>query len=148
MNRQTRGFTLIELIVVITIGVILTSMAVKGFGRASTALAARQGQTVFKGMVARTRAHAVEAGRTVCMKVNVRDDTAIIYRGTQSLEYIDFSGEMAVDIQCPSGDFTICMNPRGYADTKLTDFHSKLNVSFSAGGNTEALEILPLGQVR
>jgi prepilin-type N-terminal cleavage/methylation domain-containing protein len=148
MNRRTRGFTLIELIVVITIGVILTSMAVKGFGQASTALAARQGQNVFRGMVARTRAHAIESGTTVCMWVNVYSDYAFIYQGIQRVEFIDFGEEMAVDIQCSSGNIRLCMNPRGYADTKRTSFHSKLDVSFAAGGNVEAIEILPLGQIR
>lgn len=149
MNRRNRGFTLIEVIIAIMIGVILTSMAVKGFGAASTSLAARQARNVFNGMAARARAQAIESGITTVLIANVQGDSVMILgQGGQIVENVRFGEELAVDMQATGGNFRVCMSPRGYADTDCNSFSSTIKVSFTAGGNTESLEILPLGQIR
>jgi len=148
MNRRTRGFSLIELIIAIMIGAILTSMAVKGFGATSTSLAARQGRNLFNGMAARARAQAIESGQTTILVASITGDSVMILSGGQVVEKIRFSDEMDVDIRSSVGNFQLCMSPRGYADLDCNSFSSTIKVTFTAGVKSESLEILPLGQIR
>ena len=149
MNRRSRGFTLIEVIIVIVIGAILTSMAVMGFGSTSDSLAARQARNVFNGMVARARAQAIESGRTTVLIASIPGDSVMILgQGGEIVENVRFGSEMKVDIQASINTIRICMSPRGFADTDCNSFSSIIEVTFVAGSNSESLEILPLGQVR
>ncbi|MFO8174886.1 MAG: type II secretion system protein [Longimicrobiales bacterium] len=149
MKRRTRGFTLIEVLIVIVIAGILTSMAVKGFGATSTALAARQARNVFSSMAARARAQAIESGMTTVLIASVAGDSVMIQgQGGNIVENVRFREELNVDIRSTVSEFRICMSPRGFADTNCNSFSSALEVSFVAGTNTETIEILPLGQIR
>lgn len=149
MKRRSRGFTLIEVLIVIVIAGILTSMAIKGFGATSTALAARQARNVFSSMAARARAQAIESGMTTVLLASPAGDSVMILgQGGKIVENVRFREEMNVDIRSTVGDFRICMSPRGFADTDCSSFSSAFEVSFVAGGNSETIEILPLGQIR
>lgn len=149
MRSRNRGFTLIEVLIAIVIAAILTSMAVKGFGATSTALAARQARNVFNGMAARARAQAIESGFTTVLITSAAGDSVMILgQGGNIVENVRFAEEMNVDIRAPSATFRICMSPRGYADTDCNSFSSAFEVSFVAGTNSETIEILPLGQIR
>ena len=149
MKRRNRGFTLIEVLIVIVIGSILATMAVKGFGATSTALAARQARNVFNGMAARARAQAIESGMTTVLITSVSGDSVMILgQGGNIVENVRFNKEMNVDIRASTSNFRICMSPRGFADTDCNSFSSAFKVSFVAGGNSETIEILPLGQIR
>ena len=149
MNRRSRGFSLIELIIAIMIGAILTSMAVKGFGSTSTSLAVSQARNVFNGMAARARAQAIESGtRTILIASITGDSVMILGQGGQIVENVRFAEELSVDIQASATTIRLCMSPRGYADTNCNSFSSTITVTFVAGSSSESLEILPLGQIR
>jgi prepilin-type N-terminal cleavage/methylation domain-containing protein len=148
MNRRSRGFTLIELIIAIMIGAILTSLAVKGFGNTSTNLAAKQARNVFSGMAARARAQAIESGSTTVLIANMAGDSVMIFAQGGVVETVLFSEELSVELQSSVGNFRVCMGPRGYADMDCSSSSSTIKLSFTAGANTESLEILPLGQLR
>jgi len=149
MNRRSRGFTIIELMIAIVIGAILTAMAVKGFGSTSDSLAARQARNVFNGMAARARAQAIESGQTTILIASISGDSVMILgQGGQIVENVRFDQEMRVDLQASTTSIRICMSPRGYADTDCNSFSSIIKVSFVAGSSSESLEILPLGQIR
>jgi prepilin-type N-terminal cleavage/methylation domain-containing protein len=148
MKRRSRGFTLIELIIAIMIGAILTSLAVKGFGTASTNLAARQARNVFNGMAARARAQAIESGSRTMLVANMAGDSVMIFAQGGVVENVRFGRELDVDLSSSVGNFNICMSPRGYADTDCSSSSTTIKLSFTAGANTESLEILPLGQIR
>ncbi len=148
MNRRSRGFTLIEVLIAIMIGMILTSIAVRGFGDTSSRMATRQARNVFNGMAARARAHAIESGSRTILIADAQGDSVVLFVGGTVIENIRFSGEMGVDIQSSSTVTRICMSPRGFADPDCNSFSSAITIAFVQGAQTETIEILPLGQIR
>ena len=109
MRRRVRGFTLIEVLVTILIGAILTSIAVKGFGLTSSEMSVRQARNVFTGMVARARAMAIERGTLTRFYVDPAGDSislAILRQsplGWEQEEAVYFGGDMGIDIQKLAG---------------------------------------------
>ena len=144
MNRRARGFTLIEVLITILIGVVLTSLAVKGFGQTQSVLAVRQARNVFNGMVARARAQAIESGMRTVLVADAQSDSVTIV----GVETVNFGGDMGIDIQSSNTFTRICMSPRGYADPSCNSFSSTVQMTFVQGGRSETIEILPLGQIR
>ena len=148
MNRRAKGFTLIEVLIVLVISTILMSMAVKAFGATSSDLATRQARNVFNGMAARARAQAIESGFTTMLVANIPGDSAWIFANGRVVENVRFSEEMGVDIQASATTVRICMSPRGYANTNCNSFKSAVKMAFVQGAESETIEILPLGQIR
>ena len=148
MNRRSRGFTLIEILVVIVIGGILMSMAVKGFGTTSSSLAVRRARNVYTGMAARARAHAIESGWNTLLVANIPGDSVWIWANGRIVENVRFAEEMGVDLRATSATVRICMSPRGYANTNCNSFSSTVKMAFVQGAQSETIEILPLGQIR
>jgi prepilin-type N-terminal cleavage/methylation domain-containing protein len=148
MDRRRKGFTLIEVVIVLTISTILMSLAVKAFGSTSSHLAARQARNVFNGMVARTRAHAIESGWNTMLVANIPGDSVWIFSNGRIVENIRFGEEMGIDIRGPETTVRICMSPRGYANPNCNSFKTTMKMSFVQGAESETIEILPLGQIR
>lgn len=146
MRRCTAGFTLIEVVITILIGVILTSIALKGFGELGNQTAARSARQTFSALHARTRAHAIERGQTVRLYVEPTGDSVWIERDSEILEKVRFQEEFDVDIQA-SSRFILCMNARGFADTDCNTFSSTVTLTFVRGTQTYTAELLPLGQL-
>jgi len=148
MKRRTRGFTLIEVLITIFIGMVLTGIAVKGFGNTSSQLSVRQARNVFNGMAARVRAQAIESGQRTLLIANTQGDSVMIWANGGIVETVRFSEAMGVDLQSSSSVIRICMSPRGYADTDCNSFSSTVTLTFVQGTESESIEILPLGQIR
>ena len=148
MDRRRRGFTIIELMVVIVLGAALMSVAIKAFGTTANHTSARQARNVFNGMAARARSHAIESGRTTVLIADARGDSVLILANGQIVENIRFGEEMDVNIEAEDDVTLLCMNPRGYADQDCTSFDRTVKVSFVQGNEAMSLEILPLGQIR
>lgn len=147
MYCRARGFTLIEVLITILVGAILTSIAVKGFGLTSSELAVRQAKNVFTGLVARARAQAVQDGTTALLIVDTRGDSVTV-RSTGDPETQFFGGEMEIDLQSSSNVFFLCMTPRGFANPNCNSFNTTIELRFVQGPEADTVEILPMGQVR
>jgi len=142
-----RGFTLIELIIVVLIGSILTGIALSGYGKAQGRVAVRGARNTLASMHARTRAMAIERGSNVQLDIDVAGDSIMVTSGATTLEKIRFGDELHVDIQSASGNLQLCMSPRGYADTACTNFSSTVTVTFWQNADSASVRILPLGQL-
>jgi prepilin-type N-terminal cleavage/methylation domain-containing protein len=148
MKRQKAGFTVLELLIVVVLGTILTSMTLKGFGMVSNQAAAREARGVFQGLVARTRAQAIESGIPTMLIADARGDSVMVFANGRVVENIRFGEELGVDIQTEQPVTRICMTPRGYANPDCNSFSSTIKMAFVRGPKTKTIEILPMGQIR
>ncbi len=148
MNHRRSGYTLLEMVVVILVGSVITSIAIASFNGVSGRFAVRGARSTFQGLHARARAQAIEFGRTVRLNVDVSGDSVWLSMGDRTLETVRFRNELNVDIQTSSlADLRVCMNPRGFADSRCNNYSSPVTVMFLLDGDTALVEILTLGQL-
>ncbi len=145
--RGVRGFTVIEVVIVLLIGSILTSIALSSYGDARGRFAVRGARTTFASVHARARAQAIELGSTVRLLVDVSGDSVSLWSDSTHLETIHLADELNVDIRSSSGSLTLCMNSRGYADTDCNSFTGIVKVSFWQNADSASLNLLPMGQL-
>ena len=147
MRRSRHGFSLIELIIALLIGSILTSIALSSYGNAQGRFAVRGARSTFLTLHARARAQAIELGTTVRLVVDVTGDSIYLSSGGRNLETIHFADEFRVDIRSSAGNIRLCMNSRGYADTSCNSFTTTPKVTFWQNADSASVSILPLGQL-
>ncbi len=148
MNDQRSGFSVIELVVVLMIGSVLTSIVITSFNGISGRFAVKGARQTLMSMHARARAQAVEYGRTVRLNVDPGGDSAWLSRDSEILETVDFGEEFNVDIRTSTdSNLQVCMNPRGVADTGCNNFASPVTVTFLLTSDTASVRILTLGQM-
>jgi Tfp pilus assembly protein FimT len=148
MKRSTSGFTVLELIIVLVLGVIMTSMAIKGFGMVANQASVREARGMFQSMLARTRAQAIESGWTTMLIADAQGDSVMVLANGQIVENVRFGEELGIDIQTTARLTRICMNPRGFANPDCNSFSSPIKMAFVRGPKAQSIEILPLGQIR
>jgi prepilin-type N-terminal cleavage/methylation domain-containing protein len=144
--RRRAGFTMIELLIAIMVGMVLTGIAYRGFAGYQGKTAARQGRLTFAAMHARARANAIEMGATVSLNVDMTKDSVWLDRAGTRVETVQFNQELGVDIQ-GTGTLKLCMNPRGFADTSCNSFNTTQTLVFAAGSDTAGVQIRTLGQL-
>ena len=148
MQSRARGFTLIELVVVIMVGAILTTIAIRTMGGTQSAYAVRASVQTLAGLHARARATAIERGETVKLYVDTEGDSVAITRGGAVVETVRFlTGEFETDIQGDEEDYTLCMTARGFADDSCNSFTGAATITFAQGAETASARMLPLGQL-
>lgn len=150
MNHSRKGFTVIELVIVILIGSILATIAMGQFGEAQNRFAIQGAQNQFISFHARARAMAIESGKTVKVHWDHVGDSAWITRGDTILESVNFQSRYRVDLVgsgSGSNPWTLCLTSRGYADSDCNSFSSMPNLDFKLQGLTSRVTVLPLGQL-
>ena len=147
MPRRIHGFTLIEVVIALLIGSILTSIALSSYGNARGAFAVRGARSTFASVHARARAQAIELGATVRFQVDVSGDSVALWSSGNWLETVRFGDEMKVDVRTSEGDFRLCLNSRGYADPDCNSFTSPVKITFWQNADSASVTLLPLGQL-
>jgi len=95
---------------------------------------------------ARARAHAIERGRVVQLRIDPVGDSVWISDGGQEIETLRLGQERGIDV-VSSGLVLLCFNARGYADTDCNSFSDSAEVGFERGGANAQVVFLPLGQL-
>ena len=143
---QRRGFTMVELIIVLVVGTILTTMAMRAISDYQMTTSVSQARQVFLSMHARARAQAIELGRDVELKIDTTNDSVYVASAGVTLTGVGVRTQFGVDI-LGSGTHTLCMNSRGFADTSCNSFSTTLSLIFAQGSEADTVQVLPLGQV-
>ena len=139
---------MIELVVVLMVGSVLTSIAITSFNGISGRFATNGARQTFIAMNARARAQAVEYGRTVRLNLDPSGDSVWLSRGGDVLEVLDFGEEFDVNILTSTNSgLRVCMNARGFADTECNNFSSPVTVTFLLATDTASVRVLSLGQM-
>jgi prepilin-type N-terminal cleavage/methylation domain-containing protein len=146
MKSRNGGFTIIELVVTITIGAILLDVALSTSGPALDRMSVTSARTTFAALHARARARAVERGRTVSLFVDPATDSAWVYDNDEVVEAIAFGTASGIDVTAGSR-LELCLSPRGYADRDCNSFSSAVEVGFARNGASASVELRPLGQL-
>ena len=162
MKSRTRGFTLIELVIVILIGSILTGIALNSFQNVQSRFAVQSAKRVYMSWHQRARSRAIEMGETVVLLVYTQGDSAAtLTRDGNTWSYGDvqrFDEELGVSLETQGNySFFTCMTPRGYADTSCgswgatygltATFSDTIRLRFRQSADTASVLILPMGQV-
>ena len=152
--NTARGFTLLELLVVIAVAAILASIALPNFSSQIASSHAQSLMNQFASDVSWARSKAVASDETVTMNFNnpaCTWQTTTLINGTTTTFAAHTMSSSALasgnysQVQCSSGgsvtmtfksDGTVTMNPA-----------SSLNFTFSAGGQIWALAVLPSGSI-
>ncbi len=130
------------------VGSVLTSIAMTSFSGVSGHFATAGARQTFVAMNARARAQAVEYGQTVRLNLDPDDDSVWLSRGSEVLEVLNFAEEFDVDIRTSTAsDLMVCMNARGFADTRCNNFASPVTVTFLLASDTTSVRVLSLGQM-
>jgi len=155
MERKTSGFTLIEIVFVVLIASILTTMAFSGFRNIQTRFAVRGAKVMYATLQQRARSMAVEMGETVLFYVDTAGDSAYIVRNGVTTDVARFAEVMNVDLRASQSTYFLCMTPRGYADyecgsytgsfTATTNF--TIQLQFWQGTDSTSVLVLPMGQL-
>ena len=109
MYDRRSGFSIIELVVVLMVGSVLTSIAITNFNGVSGRFAVKGAQQTLMSMHARARVQAVEYGRTVRLHVDPAGDSIWLSRDSEVLDVMDFGEEFNVG---PSGRQLTCPQER------------------------------------
>jgi len=148
MDNRRSGFSIIELVVVLMVGSVLTSIAITEFNGVSGRFAVKGARQTLMSMHARARMKAVELGRTVKLNIDPVGDSIWLSRGTVVLDVVNFGREFNVDVLTSSdAEIQVCMNPRGFADTGCNNFNAPVTITFVLTSDTTSVLILPLGQM-
>ena len=143
MRLDNKGYSLIEVAVVLMVAGIFLDVSARPMASVTAGLAVNAAHESFVALHARARAHAVERGTPVDFHVDPVGDSAWIEMDGETLEVARFGD---VDLQA-SAAITVCMSPRGIADTRCNSFSGIETVSFENRGESSALDILPLGKI-
>ena len=138
---------MIELIIAVLIGSILTGIALVSFGNSAGRFSVQGARNTLISLHARTRATAIERGETAKLFIDFSADTAAVVRADTIIARIDFMHEFNVDARSSSSTLTLCMSPRGYADESCTSFSSIQTIRMVLNADSTTLQLLPLGQL-
>lgn len=144
-----------EVVMVLLIGGILTSIAASGFSAVSGPLNVRAARTMYATLHQRARAQAVERGETVLFYIDPVGDSAFMFTPSTGVSDVTrFDNELNVDLRAPSA-FMLCMTPRGYADYDCGSFGGFINATSSSAvrlefwqnADSSSVMVLPMGQL-
>jgi prepilin-type N-terminal cleavage/methylation domain-containing protein len=147
MRRFKSGFTIPELVIVILIGSILASIAIRSAGPVLTQTSVRSAARTFGALHARARAHAIERGSIARLRVDATQDRVSVTVGSDTIEVVDFGESQSVDIQASVPTITLCFNPRGFGERGCSSFDTGVEIAFAQGAEVSEVRLWPLGQL-
>lgn len=157
MKRRPSGFTLIELVIVILIGSILTSIALSSFQNVQNRFAVQGAKEMYMTLHQRARSRSVEMGETVLLFVYPQGDSALILSQGEITDVTRFDEQLNVDLRTrTNASYVMCMTPRGYADFNCGSYGNfgvtqtyadTMRLQFWLNADSTSVLVLPMGQL-
>jgi len=153
--RSRKGFTLLELVIVVVITSVLAGVVVNSFSRMAGQLNTRSAHDNFLSLHAQARAFAVERGVEVRFIIDPAQDRVRIETTRDGqvdiLNEMDFREAFAVDLIRVTGQgiAVLCFTPRGVANLGCANaVTTETTIRFDMGTRSRSIRLLPLGQAR
>lgn len=139
---------MIEMVIAILIGSILTTIALSGISSAQAGYAVRGAKSTYESLHARARVQAIELGENVTLNFDEAGDSAWIEHAGDVLERISFVDEWNVDVSITGSatSFVLCFTPRGFADLDCST-SGLFVLEFAREAESRSIIILPTGQI-
>jgi prepilin-type N-terminal cleavage/methylation domain-containing protein len=145
-----QGFTVIELLMVLTIVGVMSMMALPRMGSYMSKREAVNARDAFLLAAGRARSAAVERGEVVVLRVAPSEESVVVTNGSASdtIHVLDLKdGDMRADIVSATA-IRVCYVPRGYAHPSCgSGSDLPLDVGFAGPGDTVWATIKAAGQV-
>lgn len=139
------GFTIVELMMTLTVGLTLLSMTGKALSPVRENTALRSADYAIQYLVSRARSTAIERGETVRLHIDPVGDTAWIQASGTQVTRFDFAVELHADV-IAAHQITVCMTSRGTGDPNCSNPTPAI-VGLKVGEALRYVTILPSGQV-
>ncbi|MDH3224669.1 MAG: prepilin-type N-terminal cleavage/methylation domain-containing protein [Gemmatimonadota bacterium] len=144
-NHRNAGFSLIELLTVIMLFSIATSIGVGAVGQAMERGAVRGANRTFATVHARARSHAVQNGVQVKFIADADVDSLWVSAGDSVITAISLVDDLGVDLQSSPARVQICMNARGLSDRLCNSFQAPVDLRFTKGDKTSRTRVRTFG---
>lgn len=146
---QRRGFTLIEMLIVVMIGAVIVGMGSRQYARIASERAVANARDAMMTTAFRARSEASRSGTLVYLRVmpdSGASGIARIRKGSgEVLHELDVS---AYDVAMMGNEMTLCYAPRGFALPGCTDVPSDGGrIRFVRRPDTAVVRLTLLGQI-
>ena len=144
--HTTRGFTLIEVVIVMVIAAVLIALVVPSVGSALGQRDVNGARDNIAMTAAMARSRAVERGRTVEFRLDVAGNKAAIIENGEVIGGVDV-GARGVQMKGEASLYRLCYTARGFASASCTNVAAPTDVVFERGEYKAELTLWALGQV-
>lgn len=145
--RRTSALSLMEILVVITVGSILMVTTLSQIGRSTDRRNLHRARQSFESMLSRARVMSVATGQLTRLLVDTSGDSIWIVRDGRTVDTVHMQDAFGVELRSTEATATICMGPRGHAEASCTSITSPMEVEFATDGHASRIVLLPLGQI-
>jgi prepilin-type N-terminal cleavage/methylation domain-containing protein len=148
--RGRRGFTLLEMLVVLAIGGLMVAIVAATFGGTMNRVSVRSAQTEFLTILAQARALAIERGSSMRFEADAATGLVQVEVGCggagAALVSRNFREDHGVSMITDGSLLALCMTARGYADPEQNSFAGEGKIAFVRGDRSLSVVLFPLGQ--
>ena len=145
MHTQRRGFTLMEMLLVVMIGSVLLAMGTREFNSVSNQRAVANAANAMVLTASQARSEALRTGRLVYMWVRPDSGLVRVATASQGIALLDADDYAS---QITGSSLAVCYAARGYALPGCTNVTSSQTITFVRGRDSSTVVVMPLGQVR